>query len=118
MTNIYGPAKPVYYHPDGNQPTATYRASVVAFFEPGLRRSSGFEGTGKEAAIEQGHRKTVYWLISLAAFISLLVGVPCLLESVKPRTAGTDQPELAAQGAPSQVDVTIGQAIQALGVQH
>jgi hypothetical protein len=118
MTNIYGPAKPVYHHPDGSQPTAAYPASMVDFFEPGRRRSSGFERTGKEAQIEQGHRKAVYWVISLAALISLLVGVPCLLGSVKPRTAGTDQLAPAAQGAPSQVDVTIGQAIQALGVQH
>ena len=118
MTNIYGPAKPGYHHPDGSQPTAAYPASVVVFFEPGRQKSSGFEGTGKEAPIEPGHRKAVYWLISLAALISLLVGVPCVLESVKPRTAGTDQLDLAAQGAPSQVDVTIGQAIQALAVQH
>jgi hypothetical protein len=118
MNNIYGPTKPVYHHPEGGQPTAAYPASVVDFFEPGRRRSSGFEGTGKEAPIEQGHLKAVYWLISLAALISLLVGIPCLLESVKPRTAGTDQLALAAQGAPSQVDVTVGQAIQALGVQH
>jgi hypothetical protein len=118
MTNIYRPVKPVYHNPDGSQRIATYPASVVDFFEAGRGRSSGFEWTGKEAAIEQGHRKAVYWLISLAALISLLVGIPFLIESVKPPTAGTDQLNLVAQGAPSQVDVTIGQAIQALGVQR
>jgi hypothetical protein len=101
MTTIYRSVKPVHHHPDGSQPTAAYPASVVDFF-----------------AIEQGNRRAAYWLISLLALISLLVGFLSLLESVKPRTAGTDQLDLAAQGAPSQVDVTIGQAIQALGVQH
>ena len=76
------------------------------------------EGTGKEGAIEQGHRKAVYWLISLAALTSLLVGVLCLLESVAPRTAGTDQLGLAPKGVPSHVEVTIGEAIQALTVRH
>jgi len=115
MTVIYGPLKPVS---DESQPTAADPASVVDSFEAGCRRLSGSEGTGKEAAMEQGHRKAVYWLVSLAAVISLVVGIPCLLESVKPRTTGADQPDRAAQGAPDQIEVTIGQAIQALGVQH
>jgi hypothetical protein len=118
MTNIYGPLKPVHHHSDESQPTAADPASVVDSFEAGCLRLSGSEGTGKEAAMEQGHRKAVYWLTSLAAVISLLVGIPCLLESVKPRTTGAYQLDRAAQGAPDQVEVTIGQAIQALGVQH
>jgi hypothetical protein len=118
MTNISGPVKTVHHHSDRSQPTAAYPASVVDFFEAGCLRLSGSEGTGKEAAMEQGHRRAVYWLISLAALISLLVGVPCLLESAKPRTAGADQLDRAAQGTPNQVEVTIDQAIQALGVQH
>ena len=118
MTIISGPVKPVDYHPDASQPTAAYSASVVDFFEAGRRQSSESEGTGKEAAIEQGNRKAVYWLLSLAALISLLVGVLFLMESVTPRTAGTDQRGPAAGGAPSHVEVTIGEAIQALSVRH
>ena len=118
MTIISGPVKPVDYHPDASQPTAAYPASVADFFEAGRRQSSESERTGKEAAIEQGHRKAVYWLISLAALISLLVGVLCLTESVTPRTAGTDQRGPAAGGAPSHVEVTIGEALQALSVRH
>ena len=117
MTIAYRPVKPVSYHSDARQATAVYSASTVDFFEAG-RRSAESEGTGEEAAIEQGHRKPVYWLISLAVLISLLVGVPCLLESVTPRTAETDQLDLAAEGAPSHVEVTIGEAIRALGVRH
>jgi hypothetical protein len=118
MTIISGPVKPVDYHPDVSQPTAAYSASVVDFLEPGRRQSSESEGTGKVAAIAQGHREAVYWLISLAALISLLVGILCLMESVTPPTAGTDQLDLAAEGAPSHVEVTIGEAIQALGLRH
>jgi hypothetical protein len=90
----------------------------MTFFEAGRRQSSESEGTGKEAAMEQGHRKAVYWLVSLATLISLLVGILCLMESVTPRTAGTDQRGLAAGGAPNHVEVTIGEAIQALSVRH
>jgi hypothetical protein len=50
--------------------------------------------------------------------MSLLVGILCLMESVTPRTADTDQLDLAAEGAPTQAEVTIGEAIQALGVRH
>jgi hypothetical protein len=91
MTIISGPVQPVDYHPDARRSTA---------------------------AVEQGHRKAVYWLISLAAFISLLVGVLCLHESVTPRTTGTDQLDFAAEGAASHVEVTIGEAIRALSVRH
>jgi hypothetical protein len=118
MTIISGPVKPVDYHPDASQPTAANSASVVDFFEAGRRQSSESEGTGKEAAIERGHRKAVYWLISLAALISLLVGVLCIIESVRPRTAGTDQRGLADEGALSHVEVTIGEAIQAISDRH
>ena len=118
MTIISGPVKSVDYHPDASQATAAYSASVVDFFEAGRWQSSESEGTGKEAAIEQEHRKPVYWLLLLAALISLLVGIACLMESVTPRAAGTKQLDVAAEGAASQVEVTIGQAIQALSVRH
>ena len=117
MTIISGRVKPVDYHPDASQPTAAYSASTIDFFAAGGRRSSESAGTGKKAAIEQGHRKALYWLIS-AALMSLLVGILCLMESVTPRTADTDQLDLAAEGAPTQAEVTIGEAIQALGVRH
>ena len=82
------------------------------------RRLGPSEGIGKEAASEQGHRKAIYWLTLLALLISLLVGTLCIMESVTPRTDGNGQLDLAAEGAPTQVEVTIGEAIQALGVRH
>jgi hypothetical protein len=91
MTIVSGPVKPVYYHPDARQPTAP---------------------------VEPGHRKAVYWLISLAALISLLVGVLCLHESVTSRTAGTDELDFAAEGAPSHVGITIDEALQGVSVRH
>ncbi|HKB99938.1 MAG TPA: hypothetical protein VKD23_14255 [Terriglobales bacterium] len=91
MTIISGPVKPVYYHPDARQPTA---------------------------AVEQGRRKAVYWLMLLAALISLPVGVLCLHESLTARTAGTDQLDFTAEGAPSHVGVTIDEALQGVSVRH
>jgi hypothetical protein len=101
MTIISGPVKPVDHHPDARQSTATYSTSPIDLFEAGRRPSSEFDEIGKAATLEQGHGKAVYWLISLAAIISLLVGAPSLLESVTPRTSGTDQLKLAAQGTES-----------------
>ena len=80
--------------------------------------SSEFEGVVKEAQIEQGHRKTVYWPISLAALVCLLVGILCLVESPTTRRASTDQLRLAAGSEPSQAEITLGQAIQAISVRH
>ena len=96
-TIISGPVKSLDCHPDVSEPTADYSASVNDFFEARRRLSSESEGIAKEAEIEQRHRKAVYWLISLAALISLLVGVLCLLEPMTPRTAGADQLDLAAK---------------------
>ena len=118
MTIISGPVKSVDYHPDVSEPTADYSASVIDFFEARRRLSSETEGITKEAKIEQGRHKAVYWLISFAALVSLLVGILCLMESARPRTAGTDQLSVAAGGEPSQAEVTLGQAIQALSVRH
>ena len=103
MTIISGRVKPVDYHPDASQPAAAYYGLRGRFFQAGRPRSSESEGTGKEGAKEQRHRhrKAVYWLISLAALISSLVGIVWLLEPVTPRTAGTDQLNLAAEGAPT-----------------
>jgi hypothetical protein len=118
MTIISGPVKSVDYHPDVSEATAAYSASVIDVFEARRRLSSESEGTAKEAEKEQGHRKAVYWLISLAALVCLLVGILCLVESATPRTASTDQLRLAAGGEPSQGEVTFGQAVQALSLRH
>ena len=91
MISISGSVKPVDHHPDARQLTA---------------------------AIEQGRRKAVYWLISLAALLSLLVGILGFHESVTARTAGTDQLDFAAEGAQSHADVNIGEAIRALSLRH
>ena len=66
----------------------------------------------------QGHRKTVYWLISLAAFVYLLVGILCLMESPTLQTARSNRLSFVAGGAPSQGEVTFGQAVQALSIGH
>ena len=118
MTIISGPAKSVDYHPDVCEATAAYSASVIDFFEARRRLSSESEWTAKEAEKEKGHREGVYWLISLAALVSLLVGILCLVESATPQTARSGQLRLAAGGVPSQGEVTFGQAIQALSVRH
>ena len=118
MSIISGPSKSVDYHPDVNEPTASYSDSVVDFFEPRCRLPPEFEGTAKKAEIEQGRRKAVYWLIALAALVSLLVGILWLMEPVTPRTAGPDQLGLSAEDVQSQGEVTLGQAIQALSVRH
>jgi hypothetical protein len=91
MTIIFGSVNPVDYHPDARQPTA---------------------------ALAPRQRKTGYWLISLAALLSLLVGVLCLHESVKPRTASSDQLDFAAEDAPSHIEVTIDEALQSVSVRH
>ena len=72
----------------------------------------------KEAEIERGHRKALCWLISLAALISLLVGILWLMESATPRKDGPDQLDLYAEGVQIQGEVTLGQALQALSVRH
>jgi hypothetical protein len=91
MTIISGSVKPVDYYPDARQPTTP---------------------------VDQVHRKAVYWVISLAALISLLVGFLWLHESVTPRTAGSDQQDFAADDAPRHVEVTIDEALQAVSVRH
>jgi hypothetical protein len=105
-------------HPVVNEPTAAYSASVIDLFRGASRLSLESEGIAKEAEIEQGHRKAVYWLISLAVLVSLLVGILCLMESAPLQTAGADQLGLGAGGVPGQGEATFGQAVQALSVRH
>ena len=102
MTIISGPVKSVAYHPDVSQATAAYSAAVIDVFEARRRLLSESEGTAKEAEKEQGHCKAAYWLISLAALVSLLVGILCVMESATLQTAGAAQLGLAAGGVPSQ----------------
>ena len=118
MTIISGPVKSVAYHPDASEETAAYSASGIDVFEARRRLSSESEGPVKEAEKEPGHPKAVYWLISLAVLVSLLVGMLCLVQSAPQVTTGTDQLSLAAEGEPSQGEVTFGQAVQALSVRH
>jgi hypothetical protein len=118
MTIISGPVKSVAYHPDVSQATAAYSASVIDVFEARRRLLSESEGTAKEAEKEQGRCKAAYWLISLAALVSLLVGILCVMESATLQTAGAGQLGLAAGGVPSQGEVTFGQAVQAFNVRH
>jgi hypothetical protein len=66
----------------------------------------------------QGHRKTVCWLISLAVLVCLFVGILCLVESATRRRASADQLRSAAGGEPSQAEIALGQAIQAISFRH
>jgi hypothetical protein len=91
MTIISGSVKPVDYHPDARKPMT---------------------------AVEQGHRKAVCWLISLAALIFLLVGVLYRHQSVAFLTVDTHRADFVAADAPTHVEVTIGGAIRAMSVRH
>jgi hypothetical protein len=118
MTIISGPVKSIAYHSEVSEATAVCSASVIDVFEARRRLSPEYEGTAKEAAKEQGYRKAVCWLISLAALVSLLVGMFCLMESATLQTADTGQLILAVRGVPSQGEVAFGQAVQALSVRR
>ena len=117
MTTTSRPVKLVDYHPDASGPTAADSASVIDLFEARLL-SGESEGTTKEAKIEPGLRKVAYWLISLAALISLPAGMFWLVGFGPMRTTDPNQVRLAAEGVPSQGAVAFGQAIQALSVRH
>jgi hypothetical protein len=95
-----------------------YAVPVIDFLEARLQLSLESEGAVEEAEIAPGHRKAVYWLISLAALGFLLVALVCLLLSATPRAAGADQPGLGAEGVPIQGEVTFGQAIQTLSARR
>jgi hypothetical protein len=87
MTIISGPVKWIAYHPEVSEATAVCSASVIEIFEAHRRLSPEYEWTAKEAEKEQGHVKAVYWTIALAALVSLLVGMLCLMESATLQTA-------------------------------
>jgi hypothetical protein len=113
MTIISGPVNPKV-----SEATAVCSASVIGVFEARQWLSPEYEGTAKEEEKEQGPGKAVYWLILLAALVSLLVGILCLTESRRLQTADTDQLSLALRGVPTQGEVAFGQALQALSVRH
>jgi hypothetical protein len=109
MSITFRPVKSADYHPEVSEPAAAYSASVNDFFEAYSRLSSESARTTKEAEIELGYRKAVYWLISLLALVSLLTGIFCLMESATARTTAS---------VPSQDIVTFGEAIQTLSIRH
>jgi hypothetical protein len=101
-------------HFNVSEAIGAYSASPIDGFEARLQLSSESEGTAKGAENEHGHRKAVYWLISLAAFIYFLVGMLCLMESPTLQTVRTNPLSFTTGGAPSQGKVTFGQAVQAV----
>jgi hypothetical protein len=70
------------------------------------------------AKIKPGVGETAYWLIALAALISLVVGIFFLAESGSTRTTDLYQVRSAAEGIPNQGAVTFDQAIQMLSIRH
>jgi hypothetical protein len=127
MTIISRPVKLVDCHPEVSEPTMIYSGGVIEFFEARRRLSAEFE-PDKETEIKLQHSKVLarqkysvepagplksalYFVISLAALASLLVGIK---EFVAPRMADTDQQLLAVRGEPNQGVVTFDQAMQAL----
>jgi hypothetical protein len=118
MTIIFGSVKSIAYHPELSEAPAACSPSVTDVFERRRRLSPEYKGTGKEVEKEQGGGKAVYWLISLAALVSMLAGMLYLMECATPQTADTDQLGLAARGVPSGGEVAFGQALQALSARR
>ena len=87
---------------------------------PGERFSVRVSSEERDGAYTMPEIRTMgsAWLISLAALVCVLVGILCLVESVTPPRASTDQLRLAAGSEPSQAEITLGQAIQAISVRH
>ena len=130
MTIISRPVKLVDCHPEVSEPTMIYSGGVIDFFEAHRRLSAEFE-RDKETERKLRHVKAVtrhkysvepasplksasYFLISLAALASLLVGIFCIKEFATPRMTDTDQLRLAVRDVPNQGAVTFDQAMQAL----
>jgi hypothetical protein len=130
MTIISRPVKLVDCNPEVNEATMIYSGGVIDFFEAHRRLSAEFE-RDKETGRKLRHVKAVarhkysvepasllksafYFLISLAALASLLVGIFCIKEFATPRMTDTDQLRLAVRDVPNQGAVTFDQAMQAL----
>jgi hypothetical protein len=130
MTIISRPIKLVDCHPEVSEPTMIYSGGVIDFFEARRRLSAEFERDketetklrhGKAAArhkysVEPASllRPAFYFLISLAAIASSLIGIFCIKEFATPRMTDTDQLRLAVRDVPNQPTVTFDQAMQAL----
>jgi hypothetical protein len=130
MTIISRPVSLVDCHPEVSEPTMIYSGGVIDFFEARRRLSMEFvRGKETETKLRYGQalgrpkysvepasplKPTFYFLISLAALASLLVGIFCIKEFATPRMTDTDQLRLAVRDVPNQDAVTFDQAMQAL----
>ena len=130
MTMISRPVKLVDCHPEVSEPTMIYSGGAIDLFKARRRLSAEFEQDKEtEPKLRQGqavarHKYSVepasplkpafYFLISLAALASLLVGIFCIKEFETSRMTDTDQLSLAVQDVPNQGAVTFDQAMQAL----
>jgi hypothetical protein len=99
------------------RPTSNAVSSKATKIGEGSSYAGVFAPT-MSAKIKPGVGETAYWLIALAALISLIVGIFFLAESGSTRTTHLYQVRLAAEGIPNQGAVTFDQAIQMLSVGH
>jgi len=134
MSIISRPVKFVDCHPEVSEPTMIYSGGVIDFFEARRRLSAEFK-QNKEAETELQHGKAVarskysvepavalkprfYFLVSLAALASLLVGIFCIKEFAIPRMTDTDQPGADARDVRNQGAVTFDQDMEALSARR
>jgi hypothetical protein len=125
MTIISRPVKLVDCLPEVREPTMIYSGGAIDFSAARRRLSAEFE-RNKETETKRRHDKTLaryrysvepadplkpalYFVISLAALASLLIGIK---ELAAPRMTDTDQLRLAVRDVPNQV--TFDQAMQSL----
>jgi hypothetical protein len=99
------------------KPTSNVVSSKATKIGEGSSYAGVFAPT-MSAKIKPGVGETAYWLIALAALISLVVGIFFLAESGSTRTTDLYQVRSAAEGMPNQGAVTFDQAIQMLSVRH
>jgi hypothetical protein len=130
MTIISRPVTLVDCHPEVRESTMIYSGGVIDFVEARRRLSAEFERNKEtETKLLQGKaiarykysvelasplKPALYFLISLAALVSLLLGIFYIKEFATPRITDTDQLRLAARDVPNQAAVTFDQAMQTL----
>jgi hypothetical protein len=134
MTKISRPVKLVDCHPEVSEPTMIYSGGFIDFFAARRRLSAEFE-RNKETETKLLQVKAVarskysaepasplkrgfYFLVSLAALASLLVGIFCIKDFVIPRMTDTDQLGAAVRDVPNQGAVTFDQAMEALSARR
>jgi hypothetical protein len=131
MTIISRPVKLVDCHPEVSEPTMIYSGGVTDFFEARRRLSAEFQRNketetkllqGKavarsEYSVEPASRlkPAFYFLVSLVALASLLVGIFCI---AIPRMTDTDQLGAVVRDVPNQGAVTFDQAMEALSARR